>query len=126
MDRNGHGDFLVSGRHTSTIYLVAGLASPSRLSPRSIIWRLGGRLSNFTLVGFNFSKQHDARFHPDSLNRSAVPRTFRPNEVRAKVQTAEPHLIEITFFDNAHDGVYHTAGSSKAVQVTLDLDRLIA
>ena len=53
------GNLIVSARHTSTVY---------KLDRRSgnVIWRLGGRKSDFTLgPGASFSFQHDARRHAD-------------------------------------------------------------
>jgi hypothetical protein len=53
------GNYLVSGRHTSTVY---------KLDRRSgeVIWRLGGKASDFTLGdGAAFSFQHDARRQRD-------------------------------------------------------------
>ena len=44
----------MSSRHTSTIYRISS-------KDGSIIWRLGGKSSDFRLQGFNFSSQHDVR-----------------------------------------------------------------
>lgn len=70
VDKNNEGDYLVSARHTSTVYKIAGIGSPSGLQPGTIIWRLGGKFNNFKLTNsipgssgaFNFSFQHHARF----------------------------------------------------------------
>ncbi|KAL8699684.1 MAG: hypothetical protein Q9224_001303 [Gallowayella concinna] len=51
-------DYLVSSRHTSTIYLVSG-------KDGSIVWRLGGKRSDFKLQGFSFDSQHDVRLAPN-------------------------------------------------------------
>lgn len=56
IDKDDSGDYLISGRFTSTIYKISGVDG-------SILWRLGGKRSSFAMVGFNFSAQHDARFH---------------------------------------------------------------
>ncbi|MCJ1307949.1 hypothetical protein MMC25_001598 [Agyrium rufum] len=72
VDKDGNGDYLVSGRHVSTVYKVAGLKSPTGLAPGEIIWRLGGKNNTFTKMlsevpfapNFNFSYQHHARFRP--------------------------------------------------------------
>jgi hypothetical protein len=56
VDRDNEGNYLISGRHTSTIYKINGTTG-------EIIWRLGGKSSDLTLgsgVGFGF--QHHARF----------------------------------------------------------------
>lgn len=47
------GDYLISLRHTSTVYKVSG-------KDGSVIWRLGGKHSDFE-QNFNFSGQHHAR-----------------------------------------------------------------
>ncbi|KAJ5926016.1 hypothetical protein N7454_007526 [Penicillium verhagenii] len=54
IDKNKYGDYLLSARHTSTIYLISGLDG-------HIIWRLGGKKNDFA-KNFNFFGQHDARF----------------------------------------------------------------
>jgi hypothetical protein len=55
VDRDIDGNYLISGRHTSTLYKINGTSG-------SIIWRLGGENSNFTLeTGAEFGLQHDAR-----------------------------------------------------------------
>lgn len=54
-------DILVSGRNTWTIYKI-------NKPTKDIIWRLGGKQSNFTIEsGAEFSWQHDARFLPNNL-----------------------------------------------------------
>ncbi|KAL8841772.1 MAG: hypothetical protein Q9170_000805 [Blastenia crenularia] len=57
--RLGSGDYIVSSRHTSTIYRVSG-------KDGSIMWRLGGKASDFKLQGFTFSSQHDVRVIHDN------------------------------------------------------------
>ncbi|KAJ5628580.1 hypothetical protein N7490_010808 [Penicillium lividum] len=54
IDKNEDGDYLVSARFTDTIYKVSGKNG-------SIIWRLGGKRSDFT-TDFQFSRQHHARW----------------------------------------------------------------
>jgi hypothetical protein len=59
IDLDTDGNYLVSARHTSTVY---------KLDRRSggIIWRLGGKESDFTLGdGASFAFQHDARRQKD-------------------------------------------------------------
>lgn len=56
VDKNAEGDYLISARFTDCIYKISG-------KDGSVIWLLGnGDESSFVLDGFNFSKQHDARF----------------------------------------------------------------
>lgn len=54
VDRNSDGDYIMSMRFTNTIYMISG-------ADGHIMWRLGGRESNFE-QDFTFSKQHDAKF----------------------------------------------------------------
>ncbi|KAJ5683365.1 hypothetical protein N7462_006530 [Penicillium macrosclerotiorum] len=54
VDKNDNGDYLLSARHTSTIYLISG-------KDGHIIWRLGGKKNNFE-KNFDFYGQHNARF----------------------------------------------------------------
>ena len=71
-DKDENGDYLISGRHVSTLYKVAGLSNPDGHAPGSIIWRLGGKNNTFTNLvsevdgapNLNFSWQHHARFAP--------------------------------------------------------------
>src|SRR5919112_1833463 len=53
------GDFIVSARHTSTIYKIDRETG-------KIAWRLGGKRSDFELgPEAKFNLQHDARVQPD-------------------------------------------------------------
>jgi hypothetical protein len=55
IDRDSDHNYLISARHTSTIYKINGTTG-------SIIWRLGGPFSNFTLEpDVEFGLQHHAR-----------------------------------------------------------------
>ena len=56
IDKTLDGDYLVSGRHTDTIYKVSG-------KDGHIIWRLGGKMSDFGQGDWTFSRQHNARIH---------------------------------------------------------------
>ena len=55
LDKFTDGHYLLSGRHTDTIYKISK-------DDGSIIWRLGGRKSDFEMGAANFSRQHHARF----------------------------------------------------------------
>ena len=91
------GDFLVSLRHLHTIVKIAGPNAPSGATPGSIIWRLGGKLSNFTLNNFQFSWQHDVRSQLGSV-------------------TSE----DLTIFDNSGDGSNQTAAYSTGKWIHVD------
>ncbi|KAI4161697.1 MAG: hypothetical protein LQ342_004705 [Letrouitia transgressa] len=77
VDTLPNGDFLVSSRHTSTVYRISGRDG-------SIVWRLGGRTSTFALTNFNFTFQHDARYVRGSESGST---------------------LTLTLFDNAYNGI---------------------
>ncbi len=55
IDKFTDGHYLLSGRHTDAVYKISK-------DDRSIIWRLGGRRSDFELGDANFTRQHHARF----------------------------------------------------------------
>lgn len=56
VDKDAHGDYLVSGRHTSTVYKISG-------EDGHVIWRLGGNSSDFEMEkDLPIHWQHDARF----------------------------------------------------------------
>lgn len=54
VEKSPYGDYMLSARHTSTIYLISG-------QDGHIIWHLGGKKNNFA-KDFDFFGQHDARF----------------------------------------------------------------
>ena len=55
IERFDDNSYLISARHTSTIYKIDKVSG-------KVIWRLGGKYSNFTLgEGVEFNIQHDAR-----------------------------------------------------------------
>lgn len=66
VEKSQSGDYLVSARHTSAIYLVSHVDG-------SLIWRLGGRNSSFEAINFELAFQHDVRIlaeGPDSIKIS--------------------------------------------------------
>ncbi|MCJ1403607.1 hypothetical protein MMC11_006830 [Xylographa trunciseda] len=102
LDKDDNGDYLVSSRHTSTIFKIAGNKNPEGLTPGSIIWRLGGKQNSFPVMdstvpgtpNLNFSFQHHARFRP-SING-------------------------ISLWDNANDAITTaSAGASSGMSVTI-------
>ena len=63
VDKDADGNYLVSARHTNAVYKISGRTG-------QIIWRLGGKESDFTFgKGASFHKQHDARFQDDGTVR---------------------------------------------------------
>lgn len=91
VDKDEHGDYLISGRHADTIYKISG-------KDGSVVWRLGGKKSSFQLNGFTFSRQHDARFRGMSENGRPL----------------------VSFLDNASDGIVRSATASAGYLVELD------
>jgi hypothetical protein len=90
VDKSSHGDYLISARHTSGIYKVSG-------NDGSVIWRLGGTNSTFHMTNFNFSSQHDARFHEEN----------------------NTHTV-ISLFDNGSNNYRNTSLTSSGMIVALD------
>jgi hypothetical protein len=83
VDKNDNGDYLLSARHTSTIYLISG-------KDGHIIWHLGGKKNNFK-KDFDFYGQHNARFF--SVNSTHMTISFLNNgaidtDVREAVSSA--------------------------------------
>ncbi|UDD61436.1 hypothetical protein AFCA_008795 [Aspergillus flavus] len=64
VDKNAAGDYILSARFTSTIYLISG-------QDKSIIWRLGGEKSDF-VQDFTFSKQHHVRFVESNATHTTI------------------------------------------------------
>lgn len=95
VDRDTNGDYLVSARHTSTIYRISGKQATSAPAGQ-ILWNLGGKHSTFT-TNYNFSSQHMARF----LSSSGSTTT-------------------ISLFDDATDGTYFSSTYSSGIIVNVD------
>ncbi|KAK4621983.1 hypothetical protein CLAFUW4_07449 [Fulvia fulva] len=96
-----NGDYLLSARHTNTLYRIAGTTG-------KVLWRLGGPQSSFTQDRFNFSSQHDARILHESSDGTIV----------------------LSLFDNAHNGIVGTNGAtnttSSALILSLDERKMTA
>lgn len=90
IDKSTDGDYLFSARFTDCIYKISG-------KDGSILWRLGGTNSSFSLTGFNFSRQHDARWLSHDENKEVI-----------------------SFLDNASDYTSNTSTISSALIVELD------
>ncbi|KAF4760038.1 hypothetical protein HAV15_006537 [Penicillium sp. str.  len=93
IDKNEEGDYLLSSRHTSTIFKING-------TDGSIIWRLGGKYPSFSQTGnWTFGFQHHARWHP---------------------QLSQPGTEVISFFDNSGDATITYNDVSRALVVQLN------
>ncbi|KAJ5184468.1 hypothetical protein N7472_009308 [Penicillium cf. griseofulvum] len=93
LDKNEEGDYLLSSRHTSTIFKING-------TDGSIIWRLGGKYPSFSQTGnWTFGFQHDARWQP---------------------QLSQPGTEVISFFDNSGDGAITFNEVSRALVVQIN------
>lgn len=113
VDKDDYGDFVVSGRHTNAIYKIAGLTSPSRLAPGSVIWRLNGKHSDFLMYGngfhsASFARQHHVRFVP----------TYKHPHSGAIYTTNSSHTV-LSLFDNASDGFYHSSEPCSSAKILL-------
>ncbi|GAB7354810.1 hypothetical protein MBLNU459_g5200t1 [Dothideomycetes sp. NU459] len=93
IDRTPSGNFLVSSRHTCTLYYINS-------TDRSVVWRLShlGE-SDFALQNFNFSFQHDARLISENETTTVL-----------------------SFFDNASNGYTTTTSESSGKVVAIDHD----
>ncbi|CAG8978535.1 hypothetical protein HYALB_00012266 [Hymenoscyphus albidus] len=77
VDKNAQGNYLISGRHTSTIYKISSKTG-------EISWKLGGKASTFTLgEGVPFGFQHDARFRSRSEDGQIEIISFFDNSARS-------------------------------------------
>lgn len=91
IDRTPSGNYLVSARHTCTLYYVNS-------TDRSISWKLSylGD-SDFKLTNFNFSYQHDARLISENATTTIL-----------------------TIFDNASNGYTTTTAQSSGKLIAVD------
>ncbi|CAI7641432.1 unnamed protein product [Penicillium bialowiezense] len=93
VDKNKEGDYLLSSRHTSTIFKING-------TDGSIIWRLGGKKPSFKQSGnWTFGFQHHARWHPE---------------------LSQPGTEVLSFFDNSGNGEITFNNVSRALIVQLN------
>ena len=90
IDKNEHGDYLISARHMAAIYKISG-------KDGRIMWELGGANPTFHQTNFNFSSQHHARWQSENGTHTVM-----------------------SFFDNASNGVNHTDTWSQAYFITID------
>jgi hypothetical protein len=79
IEPDGSGRLLVSARHTHALYEI-------RKRDRAILWRLGGKKSDFRLEGrARFALQHDARRHPDGTIRLFDNAASDPGKATSRV-----------------------------------------
>ncbi|KAK2809696.1 hypothetical protein FQN50_003541 [Emmonsiellopsis sp. PD_5] len=97
VNKTPDGNYLVSARYTNTIYLLSGGDAPR------ILWRLGGKKSDFAMRDFTFSRQHNA-------------------QTRFQNTT---HMV-ISFLNNASDDWSNDEPTSSALFVQLDLTTMTA
>jgi hypothetical protein len=100
VDKNAHGDYLISARHTSGIYKISG-------KDGHVMWRLNGARSDFRLKNFEseygFSYQHDARFVAEDETTTTI-----------------------SLFDNGSNGYNYTRDISTGMLVVLDHEEMTA
>lgn len=65
VDKTPDGDYFLSSRHTDTIYKVSG-------KDGHIIWRLGGKMSDFGHGDWTFSRQHDIRLREQNATHTVL------------------------------------------------------
>lgn len=106
VDKNDEGDYIISARDACSVHKING-------TDGSIIWRLDGRNSSFTL-GDNttFCFQHHARFHPE-----------------LKTEDDGDNIEIISLYDNSAHGSenddgseVHTAPTSSGKIIRLDTE----
>ena len=90
IDKNVHGDYLISARHTSAIYKLSG-------KDGSITWQMGGVNPMFEQTNFVFSYQHHARW----------------------VSENHTHTL-LSFFDNANNAYNSSGQFSHGWIVSID------
>lgn len=66
VDKNENGDYLISSRHTSALYLISG-------KDGRVLWQLDGwLLSSHFQKDFYFSSQHDARWQHSNTTHTTI------------------------------------------------------
>ena len=117
VDTDGH--LLVSARHASTIYKLDRHSG-------EIIWRLGGRKSDFALgPGATFNFQHDARRHADGTITLFDNGAFAPPGQGAVEPFSRPMRLQVdtTAMTATLAGVYEPASPRLAIAMG-DLQQL--
>jgi hypothetical protein len=97
LDKNEEGDYLLSSRHTSTIFKING-------TDGSIIWRLGGKKPSFTQTGnWTFGFQHHARWHPELSQAGTEVISFFDNSGNGKItynDVSRALVVQLNHTDN--------------------------
>ncbi|PYI10928.1 hypothetical protein BO78DRAFT_393478 [Aspergillus sclerotiicarbonarius CBS 121057] len=91
-DKSANGDYLMSARYTSTIYLISG-------HDGQILWRLGGKYSDFAM-DFTFSKQHNAQFV--SVNETHTVLSFLNNAADDFTNQENVSSAMVVLLDTVH------------------------
>ena len=108
--KDSGGDYIINAYHACTIYKING-------TDGSIIWRLGGKKSDFTMLdGYELMRMHHIRIQP--LDSIKLPPALR-------VQVTDTTHLALSIFDNAVTGSAAPrppAGSSAGIVVLLDLE----
>lgn len=92
IDKFANGDYLLSGRRSNALY---------RISPKdnSIVWRLGGRKSDFDLKdGLIFSGQHSAKIYEENdaqLLISFLDNAFGPGDPQTTNDASRGLLLSL-------------------------------
>ncbi|KAF2148645.1 hypothetical protein K461DRAFT_282108 [Myriangium duriaei CBS 260.36] len=91
VDKFDNGDLLFSARYTSTIYRVSR-------ADNSIVWRLGGKHSDFT-SDFSFSSQHNARIISQNSSVQVLSMldnaSLEPNRNRQTANVSSAKLVAL-------------------------------
>ncbi|KAK3380581.1 ASST-domain-containing protein [Lasiosphaeria ovina] len=93
IDKDDEGNYLLSGRHTSTIYKVSGRDG-------RVIWQLGGRNSSFTLLPRNSNDNDNNNNNDDNPKESSTAFAFQ-HDARFLWRSADGAIETISFFDNS-------------------------
>ncbi|KAL8900142.1 MAG: hypothetical protein Q9192_001227 [Flavoplaca navasiana] len=116
------GGYLISSRHTSTIYLVSS-------KDGSIVWRLGGKKSDFKLEGFSFDSQHDVRtvsckgdlltlsLFDNAYNTFVQPPKGLSSGKIIELNTATKTARLVQQFDSPSRGLGNPTGDGGSVQI---------
>lgn len=118
IDKDSNGNYYISLRHTNCVYKID--------SNGNIVWRLGGKLSDFTFANDSgFSGQHDARVLPngnislfDNTNTSTI-KISRGVEYQLDTTTwTATRVRELNYTDSVYAnamGGYYTSETKERI-----------